>query len=271
MTTITVAEISGNHGGEAANCVRLIREAKELSVSFIKFQCYEPEALAEKRKPLFPSMPAGELLGLYERNHTPRMWWRTIMEALDNYPWGVSVFSEADLKFILPYRPHYLKIASFELTDLALIGKCATAGKPMVLSVNHSATAHDVQAALQKATQRRRQPTILMATEYWGAAWNSTAANQAIAKEIQRYRWLADQLPPEIKVGLSDHLPPRRHAMASYATGKKAAMIERHLCLDGVETDDTPFSSNPEQFKEYMDVIQSWGEKDAAQAHAARG
>ena len=117
--------------------------------------------------------------------------------------------------------------------------------------------------ALNIATEFRVQPTFLMATRYWGAppSWDTTRVRPTLAAEIQRFRWLRQTLRPEIDIGLSDHLPPGRSAMASYATGKHAVMVERHLRLENVETSDTPFSSTAEEFQEYIGTIRGWDGK----------
>jgi sialic acid synthase SpsE len=259
--TKVVAELSGSHGGDLLNCLKLIELAKGLKVDLVKFQVYRPSMLAVKRA-LCLTIPPSELLELYQANATPRDWWPEIMEVLDTYPWGASVFSEEDIEFILRYKPHYLKVASYELTDLALIDACARTRLPLVISVNHSATAQDVRAALSTATKYRHQPTFLMATAYWGAPTSWSKIKPALASEIQRYRWLREVLPPEIGLGLSDHLPPGRTAIVSYATGKHAVMVERHLRLASVTTADAPFSSNADEFAEFMGVIWGWDGKE---------
>jgi len=235
-----VAELSGSHGGSFDNCIRLIEEAKKLKVDAIKLQTYDPALLAEKRKHLFPDV---DLLALYNKTYTPRLWWPHLTEAIGDYEWGVSVFSQSDLHFMTKWhQPKFLKIASFELTDIDLIRDCAATHLPLVISVGPKATAQELTAAL-KASEGSHKRIFLAATPYGKSTLEP------------RVGWIALGLPLHIDVGLSDHSPPDDHRIACYAAALQVAMIERHLCLPDVPTHDTSFSSTPLQFRTYIDAV----------------
>ena len=96
MTEI-VAEISGNHGGSLENAIRLIREAKKAGADAVKFQCFEPLRLADKRAGIVwegKQQSFMDLVALYNKTHTPKEWFSTLANEarLIGIPWFSSVF-----------------------------------------------------------------------------------------------------------------------------------------------------------------------------------
>lgn len=272
-----VLELSGNHNGDLVNCLRLVREAIALKPDSIKFQCFEPGMLAMKRYCDPTVAQALNMVGhpvdeikeklciLYTGIQTRKEWWPQILETLNGYPYSCSVFSIQDLWFMQRLGCPAFKIASFELRDLDLIAACAATFKPLTISVNHSATAEDVDRAVRASVGSERI-VFLHATKYadGGKGERSDLERQ---KEKDRLLWLFGTVPPFIEVGLSDHSGGNSASLGELAIAKDAFMIERHLCLPDVITPDTPFSCNPRQMGRYLSRLRRY-EKHKLKAEA---
>jgi sialic acid synthase SpsE len=135
-----VAEISGNHGGSILVAQELIRQAKWAGADYVKFQCFDPEKLAEKRSknPEILKLADGRnLLDLYLKTHTPREWFPRLIEWAEGYKieWFSSVFDPDDVDFLETLDCPRYKISAFEMLDWELIRAVQATGKPIVLSV----------------------------------------------------------------------------------------------------------------------------------------
>lgn len=151
-----IAEISGNHGGRIKNALRLIEEAKRAGADAVKFQCFEPEALAVKRLGvIWRSIPMAyqQLVSLYKTTHTPKAWYPALIEhcAKVGIVWFASAFSPEDVAFLETMNCPRYKISAYEMLDGDLINAVVKTGKPIIMSV--------------RSTER---VTILEATDYEG-------------------------------------------------------------------------------------------------------
>lgn len=151
-----VAEISGNHGGSIENALRLIEEAKRAGADAVKFQCFEPGALALKRAGIMwngQPMTARELLNLYRKTYTPKSWFPGLIAhcAEVGITWFASAFSPEDVAFLESMNCPLYKISAYEMLDGDLINAVVKTGKPIIMSV--------------RSTER---VTILEATDYEG-------------------------------------------------------------------------------------------------------
>jgi sialic acid synthase SpsE len=208
-----VAELSGNHGGKLENALRLIRAAIEAGADAVKFQCFHPMQLANKRLGIEwegkkPTLL--ELMALYEKTHTPRWWFPDLIaECEGKIAWFSSVFDPDDVAFLETLGCPRYKISAYEMLDGDLINAVKATGKPIVMSV-----------------RPRPGVTVLFATEYGQKGF------------------------PRGTLGLSDHSVGNLLSAGVAANG--TSMIERHLRLPDVETPDSAFSLDPEQFKQFV-------------------
>lgn len=101
-----VAEISNNHNGNLATCLRLISECAEAGADFVKFQCYTPDELVALRGDGPAPDPWGSegwtMVDLYEKAQTPHAWFPDIAAHCESVsiPWFSSVFGPDSL-FVL--------------------------------------------------------------------------------------------------------------------------------------------------------------------------
>jgi sialic acid synthase SpsE len=141
MTEI-VAEISGNHGGSLGNALALIVSAKEAGADAVKFQCFKPERIVERRKgnPYIAELLKGynePYLDLVKRVHTPWAWFPLLIETCkeNGIAWFSSVFDPLDVKFLEQLDCPRYKISAFEMLDWDIIKAVRETGKPIVMSV----------------------------------------------------------------------------------------------------------------------------------------
>ncbi len=151
-----VAEISGNHGGKIKNAKSLIQAAHDAGADAVKFQCFEPEALALKRLGVVwkgERQTYQQLLALYRKTHTPKAWFPQMVALCDEIgiDWLASAFSPDDVAFLQTMDCPRYKISAYEMLDGDLINAVVKTGNPIIMSV--------------RPTER---VTILEATAYEG-------------------------------------------------------------------------------------------------------
>jgi len=175
----------------------------------VKFQCFEPEALALKRLGVMwhgEPQTYQQLVSLYKTTHTPKAWFPELIACCANVgiAWFASAFSPDDVAFLETMDCPRYKISAYEMLDGDLINAVVKTAKPIIMSV--------------RSTER---VTILVASDYEG-----------------------EHSP----LGFSDHSPWGEPCCYG-------PMIERHLRLPDVPCEDQEFSSTPEQFAEYVNMV----------------
>ncbi len=242
-----VAELSGNHNQSLERALRLVDLAAETGVHAIKIQTYTPDTMTlnltkgefsiRDEKSLWNGK---SLYKLYEEAHTPWEWHKPIFDRCKKH--GVIAFStpfdETAVDFLESLNAPFYKIASFELTDLPLIKKVASTGKPMIMSTG-MANVSEIDDAVKAARSAGCKDLILLkCTSTYPASPESTNI-QTIPHMMQLF---------QCHVGLSDHTMGIGAAVASVALG--AVLIEKHftnLRSDGGV--DSAFSLEPDEMK----------------------
>lgn len=242
-----IAEISGEHRHSLERMTRLIRAAKEAGADAVKFQCFNPAKLAESRggadKVLTSGPWEGMRLGdIYEATCTPRM---MIVRAKDycrelGIGWLSSAFSDYDIAFLETLGCPAYKIASFELTNIPLILKAVSTGKPVLLSLG-MASSEEIDDAACAAP--------------YGAYLHCVSAYPCPAEQANLTR-ICDLDPHNLPVGFSDHTLGSECAIAAVALG--ASIIEKHITLDRNDGGlDASFSMEPAEFSAMVKSIRN--------------
>jgi len=137
--TEVVAELSGNHGGEIDNAFRLISAAKTAGADSVKFQCFNPWRLAQKRRGITwegKTQTVEELLALYKQTYTPWTWFPELVAFCGtDIKWFSSVFDPEDVSFMEKLHCPRYKISAYEQLDGDLIKAVVATGKPIIMSV----------------------------------------------------------------------------------------------------------------------------------------
>lgn len=242
-----IAELSGNHSQCFDTAIAMIEAAAKAGVHAIKLQTYTADSMTldvenddfviqEK-----DSLWYGEKLhGLYEKAATPYEWHKPLFDkarslGMEGFS---SPFDEAAVDFLDELNVPCFKIASFELTDIPLIIKAASKGKPLIMSTGMASLA-EIEQAVQAARNAGCSEIILLkCTSTYPASPENTNLNT-----LPHLRQAFD-----CEVGLSDHTSGIGAAVASVALG--ASVIEKHFVLDrsagGV---DAEFSLEPDELK----------------------
>jgi len=238
-----IAELSGNHQQNLELAMAMIEAAAKAGAQAIKLQTYTADSMTlDVESDDFviqeqDSLWKGEKLhALYQKAATPYAWHQPLFDKARSL--GMTAFSspfdEDAVDFLDSLHVPCFKIASFELTDLPLIRKAASMGKPLIMSTGMASLA-EIEQALSTAKQAGcRQIILLKCTSTYPALASNTNLNT-----IPHLREAFG-----CQVGLSDHTAGIGASVAAIALG--ATVIEKHFVLErsagGV---DAEFSLEP--------------------------
>lgn len=254
-----IAEMSANHSGSLDKAIEILHAAKAAGADAIKLQTYRAETITlNSTKPDFclpsdnPWQEHVSLYSLYEKAYTPWQWHETLFAEAKKI--GLDIFSSpfdtsaVDLLESLD-APVY-KIASPEITDIPLLKKVASTGKPIILSTG-IAELSDIELAVQTLRQNGcEQLAILKCTTAYPTPF-SECNLATIADIATRFNCVS---------GLSDHTLGLVSPIASIALGAK--IIEKHFILDKSDDSvDAFFSLDEKEFKQLVGAV-----RDAEQA-----
>lgn len=241
-----IAEMSGNHNQSLERALEIVDAAARSGADAVKLQTYTADTITlDSDKPDFiiddpQSLWNGrQLHDLYHEAHTPWDWHKPIMDrakaqGLDCFS---SAFDDTSVDFLETLGVTAYKIASFECTDLPLIAKVASTGKPMIISTGMATTAEIDDAVRSARDSGCGDLAILKCTSTYPA----TPANTNI-RTIANMR---DTFGCE--VGLSDHTMGCGVSVAAVAFG--ATLFEKHFTLRRADGGiDASFSLEPNEF-----------------------
>ena len=240
-----IAELSANHNGDIKVAIETIRAAKRAGADAIKFQTYTADTLTiDCKKPDF-QLSSGSIWDgkyfheLYQEAYTPWEWHKKLFDvaAEEGLVCFSSPFDFTAVDFLEELNVPAYKIASFEITDIPLIRKVASMGKPVIISTG-IAEKKDIQLALETCKKAgNNNIALLKCTSSYPAPINE--ANMSMVKD------LADEFG--VISGLSDHTMGSTVPIVATCFGAK--IIEKHFILDrSVGGPDASFSMNEEEF-----------------------
>ena len=243
-----IAEMSGNHNQSLERALEIVDAAAASGADAVKLQTYTADTMTlNVRMPGFviedpKSLWMGrQLYELYQEAHTPWEWHKPIMVRAASR--GLHCFStpfdESSVDFLESLGAPAYKIASFENTDLPLIRKVASTGKPMIISTG-MATASEIDEAVRTARGAGCESLVILKCT---STYPATPENTNIST-IPHMRQLFG-----CEVGLSDHSMGCGVSVAATALG--ASVIEKHFTLrrsDGGV--DSTFSMEPHELRQ---------------------
>jgi len=238
-----IAEMSGNHNQSLDRALAIVDAAAKAGAHALKLQTYTADTMTldiddgEFRISDPDSLWADtSLYALYQQAHTPWEWHAPIFERAKSH--GMLAFSspfdETAVDFLESLEVPAYKIASFENTDLPLIRKAASTGKPLIISTG-MATVAELDESVRAARAAGCRDLILLkcTSTYPASPLNTHLRTIAHMRELFG-----------CEVGLSDHTMGVGAAVAAVALG--ASVVEKHFTLDrsagGV---DASFSLEP--------------------------
>jgi pseudaminic acid synthase len=240
-----IAEMSGNHNQSLERALAIVEAAATAGAHALKLQTYTAETMTldldegDFRINDSLSLWTGRsLFDLYRQAHTPWEWHEPIFRRAREL--GMECFSTpfdaSALEFLESLDVPCYKIASFENTDLPLIRKVASTGKPIIVSTG-MATAEELAETVATIRATGNDKLVLLKC-------TSTYPADPASSHIRTLPHLRETFGCE--VGLSDHTMGVGVAVAAVALG--ATVVEKHFTLDRAEGGvDSAFSLEPEE------------------------
>ncbi len=246
-----IAEAGVNHDGDPAVAHALIDVAADAGADAVKFQTFDPGALAAADAPTAEyqraaGVSAGDQRTMLSRLALPVDTWAGLQaHAADR---GVAFLSSpfdavsADLLDRLDVPA--FKVASGELTNLPFLASLARRGRPLLVSTG-MADMVEVAAALDAIAETGNPPVALFHCVSNYPADPADANLKAIATMRAAFG---------VPVGWSDHTIGLELPVAAVAAG--AALVEKHLTLDRTRPGpDHRASLEPMAFREMVEGI----------------
>ncbi len=244
---LVIAEMSGNHNQSLERALQIVDAAAAAGAHALKIQTYTADTMTldlserEFRIDDDQSLWNGKsLYQLYQEAYTPWEWHQPIFERARRH--GMigfsSPFDESAVDFLEGLGVPCYKIASFENTDIPLIRKVASTGKPMIISTG-MATMEELDESVAAARKAgARDIVLLKCTSTYPATPEDT---NILTIPDMRERFGCE-------VGLSDHTMGIGVAVASVALG--ACALEKHFTLRRADGGvDSAFSLEPEELQ----------------------
>lgn len=216
------AEIGINHNGDLNIARRLIDVAAMAGCDAVKFQKRTPEkAVPAEYRQVMRETPWGLMTYLDYRQKVE--FGRQEYTEIDRYCkekgllWFASCWDEESVDFMEEFAPPCYKVASASLTDLPLLSKIRSTGRPMIISTGMS-----TQEEIEAAVSFLNHVDLLIA--------HSTSTYPCAPQELNLRMIQTLRLRFDCPVGYSGHEVGLQTTLAAVTLG--AAFVERHITLD---------------------------------------
>lgn len=218
-----IAEIGINHNGSLELAKKLIDGARLAGCDAVKFQKRTPEKCVPKDQwDIERETPWGRMTYIAYR-HKVELGEREYTE-IDHYCkergmlWFASCWDEESVEFIEQFQPPCYKTPSACLTDISLLRKIKSMGRPIILSTGMS-TMEEIETAVNAVGRKN----LLIA--------HSTSTYPCPPHELnlRMIRTLQAKFP-DCPIGYSGHEVGLAPTWAAVALG--ASFVERHITLD---------------------------------------
>ena len=218
-----IAEIGINHNGSVELAKRLIEEAARAGCNAVKFQKRTPEkALPRDQWAIVRETPWGRMSYIDYRRRIEFKWpdYVEIDRCCSSHgiDWFASCWDEESVDFIERFNPPCHKVASASVTDLALLRKIGTTGRPIIMLTGMSTLAQ-----VADAVQALDSDQLLIAHSTSSYPCPIDALNLRMVETLRR-------LYPQCPIGYSGHETGLVPTWAAVALG--ATFVERHITLD---------------------------------------
>ncbi|MGE5701488.1 MAG: pseudaminic acid synthase [Clostridia bacterium] len=242
-----IAEMSGNHNQSLERALEIVEAAARAGAHAMKLQTYTAETMTLnlESNEFFIKDPNSlwkgtSLYKLYQEAYTPWEWHKPIFDRCNELGMiGFSTpFDETSVDFLESLDVPLYKIASFENTDLPLIRKVASTGKPVIISTGMASLAELDETVRTLREAGCEQFVLLKCTSTYPA----TPENTNILTIPHMKELFGCQ------IGLSDHTMGVGVSVAGVALG--ATVIEKHFTLRRADGGvDSTFSMEPDEFQ----------------------
>ena len=250
--TYIISEISANHNQDIKEAIDLIKIAAECGADAVKIQTYTPDTMTIDCDNEHFRIGKGtvwegkNLYELYGEAYTPWEWLPELQAAANKV--GITLFSTPFDRTSVDYLEQFdvpaHKIASFELTDHALLRVVACTGKPVIMSTGMGTLTEIAEAVQVLQENGCKQFALLKCTSAYPAP--PEEANLA------RIRHMAEAF--KVPVGLSDHTMGSTVSAVAVALG--ACIVEKHFTKSRqIEGPDSSFSMEPDELRQLVEAV----------------
>lgn len=218
-----IAEIGINHNGDVEIAKQLIKEASKAGCNAVKFQKRNPELCVPKDQwNIERDTPWGRMTYIEYRRRVELGFdaYAEINELCQSLGiiWFASCWDSDSVDFIEAFDPPIYKAASASLTDINLLKKMISTGKPLIISTGMS-TSEDIELAVSQLGNEN----ILIAHSTSSYPCALEELNLNVIPRLKRNY-------PEIPIGYSGHETGLSTTLAAVCLG--ATFVERHFTLD---------------------------------------
>ena len=251
---LVIAEIGHNHGGSLSKAIAMIRSAKAVGASAVKFQTRNPKRVyqqtSERGGYLFESdnpQWMDRIYGIHREALEPTWDDWVMLKETAAYN-GITMFStpfDMDSLDLLERlgMPAY-KVASGDATNIPLIREIARTGKPAIISTG-GCTQEEVDRLYDAFGAINGDPKDLAILQCSCVYPATDEAMNLRVLETYRARY------PNTVIGLSTHHPSTVPSLAAFVLG--ARIFEHHYTNDRTwKGTDNAFSLNPAAMKEFI-------------------
>lgn len=218
-----IAEIGLNHNGDIQIAKELIRKAREAGCDAVKFQKRTPEVCTPRDQwEIERDTPWGRMRYIDYRYKIE--FGEKEYKIIDDYCkesgilWFASCWDEESVDFLEKFNPMLYKAASASLTDIPLLNKKISTGRPLIISTGMS-TMNEIQSAVEAIGTKN----LLIAHATSTYPCKPSELNLTMIQTLQR-------MYPECPIGYSGHETGLSTTLATIPLGAK--FIERHFTLD---------------------------------------
>ncbi|CAI8714699.1 MULTISPECIES: pseudaminic acid synthase [Bacillus] len=240
-----IAEMSGNHNQSLERALQIVEAAARAGAHALKIQTYTADTMTLdidnkdfKIEDTNSLWKGNTLYKLYQQAYTPWEWHKPLFDKcteLGIIPFSTP-FDETAVDFLESLNVPCYKIASFENTDIPLIRKAASTGKPLIISTGMATISELDETVTTIRSAGCKDLILLKCTSTYPASPENTNIHT-----IPHMRELF-----QCEVGLSDHTLGVGAAIASVAMG--ATVIEKHFTLSRADGGvDSAFSMEADE------------------------
>ena len=250
--TFIIAELSANHGNSLETAKETIKAAKKVGANAIKLQTYTADTLTLNSTKEDFIVKGGtlwdnkSLYELYQEAYTPWEWHEALFACAKEE--GILCFStpfdKSAVDFLEQFNPPAYKVASFEVTDYALVRYIASKKRPIIISTG-IATLEEIEEVIAICKQEGNHDIIILQCTSAYPAPLENANLRTISDIQERFGVIA---------GFSDHTLGITAPIAAVALGAK--VIEKHFILDrSIGGADADFSLDVEAFTQMVHAV----------------
>lgn len=229
LTPYIIAEIGVNHEGSIELAKRLIDEALSGGAHAAKFQSYKASKIASKNSPAYWDQTKESTDSQFKLFQKYDGFDEEEYIELAKYCDEVGIhfmstpFDIEAVDFLAPIMPAF-KIASADINNVPLIRKCASQGKPLIISTG-AATFPEIEFALNTAKNAGAvEISILHCVLNYPTPEDN--AQLGMIETLKR-------VFPDVVIGYSDHVAPDESISAlEVAMLSGACILEKHFTHD---------------------------------------